>query len=120
MLKGEEGFTLIELIAVLVMVGVMSAVIYQKIDGIDREAEQVALNAGVSELNGRERLQYLYEQIGDGYPGDPVLFGRISRDLGTHYSWDSLAITGGTLRFKESIKTLVRTASTATDYGGWK
>ena len=120
MLKGEEGFTLIELIAVLVMVGVMSAVIYQKINTIDREAEQVALNAGVSELNGRERLQYLVEQIGDGYPGDPVLFGKISRDLGSDYTWDVVAITGGALRFKGSTQILIRTASTATDYGGWK
>jgi prepilin-type N-terminal cleavage/methylation domain-containing protein len=55
---GEKGFTLIEIIAVLVILSVLASVAIPRYISLDESARQRAIDAGIAELNGRETLTW--------------------------------------------------------------
>jgi prepilin-type N-terminal cleavage/methylation domain-containing protein len=55
-LRNQNGFTLIELISVMVIMGVMGSVAVKKVDFITDTASTRALAIAVKELNVRESL----------------------------------------------------------------
>ena len=72
MIKNEEGFTLIEIIAVLVILGILAAVAIPKYLDMRTEAITKAAGAANTELNARERLKLAEWKLNDGdsyYPG---------------------------------------------------
>ena len=73
--RNQKGFTLIELISVMVIMGVMSSVKKKKIDFITDTASSKALAIAVKELNVRESLVWSKLKISiDGYTTDADLF----------------------------------------------
>ncbi len=52
----SRGFTLIEIIAVLVLLGMLAALAIPKFINLDQNAKDRAIDSGISELNGRESL----------------------------------------------------------------
>ncbi len=122
-ISGEQGFTLLELIAVLVILSVLAAVAIPRYISIDESARQRAIDAGIAELNGRETLTWSNIKItGTGYVNDLTLFSALSTTLGNDYSWEGGPPTrsGGTLRFREStLVPLSRTESTSIAPGFW-
>ncbi len=54
----QHGFTLIEIMAVLVIMGVLFAVMQHKISALTRSSEDIALEVGIRELNIWETLTY--------------------------------------------------------------
>ena len=123
LIPGEQGFTLIELIAVLVILSILTAIAIPRYISIDESARQRAIDAGIAELNGRETLTWSNMKITiTGYVDDLTLFSTLNTTLGTDYSWQGgpPARSGGTLRFKESILVpLTRTESTFIKPGYW-
>ena len=121
--SGEQGFTLIELIAVLVILSVLAAIAIPRYISIDESARQRAIDAGISELNGRETLTWSNIKITlTGYLGDVALFEMVDKTLGAGYSWDGGHPNehGGTLEFKGStIVPLTRSESTFSKPGYW-
>ncbi|MGD2024000.1 MAG: type II secretion system protein [Desulfobacterales bacterium] len=119
----ENGFTLLEIIAVLVILSVLSAVAIPRYISLDENAKQKAINAGIAELNGRETLTWSNLKIsGSGYQTDAHLFGLVDTTLGQEYSWDggSPNISGGTLRFKQDTSVpLSRAESTHLQPAEW-
>ena len=62
----EKGFTLIELMAMLVIIGVMTSVVVKKYNNISVSAELRAIDVGISELNSRETLTWANLIINQG------------------------------------------------------
>ena len=120
-LKGEEGFTLIEIIAILIILGILAAVAIPRYIDLTANAERRAIDAGVAELNGREALTWANEKISTaGWTDDATTFAAVSKDLGTDYSWSvASTVAGGTLQFGSTTNALTRTASTNLAPGRW-
>jgi len=120
----EKGFTLLEIIAVMVILSILAAVAIPRYVSVDESARQKAIEAGISELNGRETLTWSNEKISvSGWVSDEKIFGLVDKNLGTNYRWDSADpadVSGGTLIFKESSSApLTRSESTNVRPGSW-
>ena len=120
----QKGFTLIELISVMIIMGVVASVSIKKFDVISNTAGEKALNLGIKELNIRESLTWSNIKISsDGYTNDPDLWSVLEPDLnlGGKYQWSSgpHISDGGTLHFDSNSISLNRQPSTTTSAGKW-
>jgi prepilin-type N-terminal cleavage/methylation domain-containing protein len=124
-LSEEKGFTLIELMAMLVIIGVMTSVAVKKYNNISISAELRAIDAGISELNSRETLTWANLIINQGnYPGDEAIWAMMTTytDIGSSYHWDSGPDkdSGGHLSFGSQTVSLTREASTLQVAAKWR
>jgi prepilin-type N-terminal cleavage/methylation domain-containing protein len=124
----QAGFTLIELIATMVIFSVLAAILIPRYIDAETSSKLRALDMGVAELNGRETLTWALVKLSDsGYLNDQQLWNQFQVDPGTNlgadYDW-TVAPTrdrGGTLRFKQDTSTpLIRSASTVETPGRWR
>lgn len=90
-LRSEKGFTLVEIVAVLLIMGVLTAVAVQKFIGFTTEAEARAVDAAVAELNGRANVQLARWMLDNSQ--DPRGF---TTELGADFSM----LTNTTMLFK--------------------
>ena len=126
-IKNKQGFTLIEIMAVLVIMGVMASVAVSKINDISGTAEFRALETGISELNAREMLYWTNAKFlprgwsGNGSDGGVWAVMVLNTDLGTEYSWipNPPNIGGATLSFGSQSIPLNRLASTNIAAARW-
>jgi len=121
-IPGEKGFTLVEIIAVLVILSVLASVAIPRYISLDESARQRAIDAGIADLNGREILTWSNIKINNtGYEDDAALFLILNTTLGNDYTWvDGPRIDGGTLRFKASTAVpLTRIESNDIQPGSW-
>ena len=120
----QKGFTLIELISVMIIMGVMASVSIQRFDILSDSASQRVLHAGIKELNIRESLIWTNIKISlDGYTNDEDIFTAVDTKLGTGFEWNPDPpdrVTGATLTFKSASMTLNRQESTDTAAGKWE
>ena len=117
----QKGFTLIELISVLVIMGVMGSVAFKKFDILSDTTSQRALLEGVKELNGRESLVWRNMKLSDaGWTSDADVFAAVDTSLGADYVWAvGPQPSGGTLSFQSESSDLNRKASTSSSWGRW-
>ena len=120
----EKGFTLLEIIATIVILSILAALAIPRYISLDESARQRAIDAGIAELNGRETLTWSNLKIStSGYKDDSKLFDIIDYTLGDKYSWEEGErpdIDGGNLKFKDgSPVMLTRKQSTEINPGSW-
>lgn len=117
----QKGFTLIELISVMIILSVLATTVIKKFDILSDTASQKALLAGGSELNARESLTWTNMKLSPtGWTNDADLFTGIDTNLGTDYVWTAGPnALGGTVSFESKSKILNRTASTTSSWGKW-
>jgi prepilin-type N-terminal cleavage/methylation domain-containing protein len=120
----QKGFTLIELISVMIIMGVVASVSIQKFDILSDTANERALHLGIKELNIRESLTWSNIKISaDGYTNDEDLWSLLvpDIDLGGKYHWDPgpHISDGGTLHFESQAIALNRQPSTPSSAGKW-
>ena len=58
MIKNEKGFTLIEIIAVIIIMGILAAVAVPKFFSMQDDAKRAALNGALSEASARFNLAF--------------------------------------------------------------
>jgi prepilin-type N-terminal cleavage/methylation domain-containing protein len=120
-ITNNKGFTLIELMAMLVILGVILSVAVKKYTNISTHAEKRAILADITELNVRETLFWANHMIANGgYSGDDPVWILMDTDLGSGYQW-MIGPTklGGELSFGNQTETLNRAASTQLSAAHW-
>ncbi len=68
MLRNERGFTLIEIIAVLVILGILAATAVPKYINLQDEARASAAQAAIAEVKARSMLYYAVNTLRNGAP----------------------------------------------------
>lgn len=120
--KNQKGFTLLELMSVLIIMGVIFSVAINKYDQLSDSANLTALTAGIRELNSQEALVWIDMKLSDtGWTADVDVYNTVKKSLGQGYTWNpGPTIAGGTLHYGSQSVALVRTPSTLSDVGTWK
>jgi prepilin-type N-terminal cleavage/methylation domain-containing protein len=73
-LQNDEGFTLVEVIAVLVILGILAAVAIPKFFDMQTTARLKAIEGAVGELNGQIALSFAQNALEGGDPGECTNF----------------------------------------------
>ena len=120
-LDNQKGFTLIELISILVIMGVLVSVAIKKYDIISERANITALESGIRELRTRESVSWFKIKLSDtGYTNDADVYNAVDKSLGQEYIWNpGPGITGGKLHFKSQSANLSRAQSTPNSPASW-
>ena len=118
----QEGFTLIELISIMIILGVLSSVAIKKYDNLTNTASVRALAAAVIELNVRDSLIWANMKIStDGYTNDADVYTALNTDLGPKLKWNpGPKIDGGTLHLESRSIVLKRIPSLSSTAGKWQ
>ena len=118
----RSGFTLIEILVVLIILGVLASVVQSKFIDLGDNTENRAIEVGIMELNAREKLTWTdFKLSSSGWTNDNAIFATMDMNLGAGYSWIAgPANFGGTLQFKSKSVVLIRTSSTNESTSCWK
>ena len=121
---------MIEVIAVLVLLGILAAIAVPKYIDMADNAKDRALDAGIAELNGREALAWGQQMLATaGYTAssEGLIQTAVGTDLnqgsGTDYTFFVTGTTAGNMKFQSypdpTALSLTRTVSTATAPATW-
>ena len=121
---------MIEVIAVLVLLGILAAIAVPKYIDMADNAKDRALDAGIAELNGREALAWGQQMLATaGYTAssEALIQTAVGTDLnqgsGTDYTFFVTGTTAGNMKFQSypdpTALSLTRTVSTATAPATW-
>jgi prepilin-type N-terminal cleavage/methylation domain-containing protein len=99
MLKNEKGFTLIEIIAVLVILGILAAVAIPRYFSLMDQSRISAAQGAIGEIKARASGAYAKLLLtGNGAdPGEPSVLASVSTDVGSDFSGLTVTASGSNL-----------------------
>ena len=122
LLQNNSGFTLIEIIAVMIILGLLAALAVPRYVDLENNAKQKTIDTLKSEINARENLTWANHKISSsGFVSDVKIFSEMHFNFDPNYSWNSgdPKPSGGTLKFKGEDFTFSRTVSTHLEPAVW-
>ncbi len=81
--KNEQGFTLVEVIAVLVILGILAAVAIPKFFDMQDTAREKSIEGAIGELNGQVALAFAQNALSGGVAGE---YDGYTGDLGNSFT----------------------------------
>lgn len=114
----NKGFTLVEIMCVLVILGIILAIGVPTIINLNESAEEVGINMAMIDLNGREMKCWTEIKLGSNWDEDKKVFDSCSYDM-PNYQWITLNPGSGQIKFKETTISLNRKLSTASRPAEW-
>lgn len=116
-MKNENGFTFLEILAVLIIMGVLAVAFIPNIIKMDKTAVTIAFNRAIKELNQREKMEWSKIKIGEKSYTDEELdeILVIDKFLGDSYMWN-----GDILKFKGDSISLERIPATNKEPAKWR
>ena len=115
----QKGFTLVELLAVMIILGIMLAVTIPKIISMNETAEAQGIDMAIVDLNGREMKAWTSIKLENGYSNDQQVFESNDYQFGKGYKWISIDASGGELQFKETTVRINRRHSAMHEPATW-
>lgn len=115
----EKGYTLIEIIAVLLILAIIVSISLFKFVDLGVSADENSLVRSVSELNTREKMIWAQIRL-INYIDDIDLFSKVEYDISGCEWISGPNISGGRLKCGKAEKNLTRSASTRGQPGTWR
>ena len=121
MLKNQKGFTMVEIIAVLIILGIISGIAVNRFGAFSNAATATGTNLTVIELNSRESMTWYDVKISDqGFIDDATVFGVVDYELGKIKWASGPNLFGGIITVDGEDVVLIRSESTKTEPAIWK
>jgi prepilin-type N-terminal cleavage/methylation domain-containing protein len=114
----NKGFTLIEILAVIIILGILAAFVVPKLVTLDKTANEVIAKAAIKELNTLE-LQIWTRQKFNADVQDDLIVAEAVSSISPACSFKHYSLTGGTLVCGNVEIILNRNISTRCCPGGW-
>jgi prepilin-type N-terminal cleavage/methylation domain-containing protein len=116
----NKGFTLVELLAVVLILGILVAFIVPKIISIDKTAEAISAKSAITELNVLELQSWTTQKLNGNQINDETIIVDVVSSISNSCSFDHYSLTGGKLTCGDSSFDLERIPSTNNSPGKWK
>jgi len=117
-LKNEKGFTLIEIIAVLIILGILAAVAVPKFLSLTADAEQKAIDGALSA--GLSTVSLLYGQLALSNGAEPTTASLVTKTNANPPGSDEFAYVFTALGQDITIAVTWKDGKTTTANGTWR
>lgn len=117
-LKNEKGFTLIEIIAVLIILGILAAVAVPKFLSLTEEAEKKALQGATSA--GLSTVSLLYGQLALSNGAEPTTAELVTKANANPPGSDEFGYVFAASGDDVTVTVSWKDGKTSTDTGTWK
>ena len=114
----QKGFTLVEVMAVIILLGILFAVAIPRYITINKTAAKSGIDVAIIDLNGRDMKCWTEAKFSDGWNDDQRVFDSCDYQI-ANYRWVGLDKTGGSLKFNELMVRVNRRQSAQHEPANW-